>query len=646
MTILLTLFAAGVLTILLPCILPLVPIVLGVSLSGRNKWRPLVTATGMAASFVAFTLVLQLLLRQFVQLADLVRVATYYTLLLFGICFVTTRPHLHGNPERVPKPSRALALAGKARLRLHAYLQIALAALGALPFFWGQGWLALSVSPLLGAIAVALGGRVATRMQQAGARVQHGASAGLGSESLLSALVVGLTLGLVWVPCAGPALGFALTLVRDQPGFRAFLALTAYAVGAALPLLFIGYGGQRVVRGARGLIQYSGRIKQVSGAVLVLSALAFQFQWFAALQTWLGDHTSVATFGSVVEARLVGNAMAAPAGSPSSAMSRTEHETDRGAALPQLPKLARAPELAGLGPWYNSPPLTLASLKGKVVLVDFWTYSCINCVRTLPHIQELWSSYKDQPFVIVGVHAPEFTFEKKPENVADAIRKHHLEYPIAQDNDFATWKAFENQYWPAKYLIDAQGVIRYTHFGEGDYGETEQAVRSLLAELGRVAGGNASGTAASGAAMRREAQSGRLSPETYLGPRGWTSFANRTGMPDARAHRYVTPRTLPIGSFSLAGEWELVDGERQVLRSGSGEIRYRAVAGEVNLVLGVEKGEAPVTVDVRVDGKIAKSITVDRHDLYNLYAGPYGEHEVALEIRGKNLSAYAFTFGA
>ena len=179
-----------------------------------------------------------------------------------------------------------------------------------------------------------------------------------------------------------------------------------------------------------------------------------------------------------------------------------------------------------------------------------------------------------------------------------------------------------------------------------DYGETEQAVKSLLAELGRSAGRNARGTTASDASMRRATPSGRISPETYLGPRGWTSFANRTGMPDARAHRYVTPRTLPTDSFSLAGEWALVDGERQVLRSGSGEIRYRALAGEVNLVLGVEMGQAPVTVDVRVDGKVAKSITVDRHDLYNLYAGPYGEHEIALDIRGKNMSAYAFTFGA
>jgi cytochrome c biogenesis protein CcdA/thiol-disulfide isomerase/thioredoxin len=609
MTILLTLFAAGLLTILLPCILPLVPIVLGVSLSGRNRWRPLVTAAGMAASFVLFTFVLQILLRQFVQLADLVRVATYYTLVLFGICFVATGSRL----------------------------QVALAMLAALPFFWGRGWLALLLAPLLGAIAVALGGRVAARLQQAGASVQRGATQSLGSESLLSAFVVGLTLGLVWVPCAGPALGFALTLVRDQPGLRAFLALTAYAVGATLPLLLIGYGGQRAVRGARGLLRYSGRIKQVSGAVLVVSALAFQYQWFQGAQTWLSDHTRLATFGSVVEERLVGNAMAAPAG-PSSPVTSA---MNRGADLPQLPKLARAPELAGLGPWYNSPPLTPAALKGKVVLVDFWTYSCINCVRTLPHIQALWSKYKDQPFVIVGVHAPEFTFEKKPENVAEAIRTHKLSYPVAQDNDFTTWRAFDNHYWPAKYLIDAQGMIRYTHFGEGDYEATDQAVQSLLAELGHASGGAAGG----GAAMRRDTSSLRVSPETYLGPRGWTAFANRAGMPDARSHHYAPPRALPADSFALAGEWQLVDGERQVLRSGRGAIQYHALAGEVNLVLGVEKGEAPVIVDVRVDGKIAKSITVDRHDLYNLYAGPYGEHQVAIDVRGKALAAYAFTFG-
>ncbi len=607
MTTLLTLFAAGVLTILLPCILPLVPIVLGVSLSGRSKWRPLVTSAGMVVSFVVFTFALQILLRQLVHLADLIRIGTYYALLLCGLCFLTTRFRL----------------------------QIALAIVGAVPFFWGQGWLVLVSAALLGAAAVALGGRVAARIQQVGANVQEDAATGLGRESLLSALVVGLTLGLVWVPCAGPALGFALTLVRDEPGARAFLALTAYAAGAALPLLVIGYGGQSMARAARGFARYSGRIKQVSGALLVLSAAAFQFQWFLGLQTWLGDHTNLGNAGSAIEERLFGKAMAA-----SQADRKPPPASRPNTELPVLPKLAPAPELSGLGPWYNSAPLSLASLRGKVVLVDFWTYSCVNCVRTLPHLTKLWAQYKDLPFVIVGVHSPEFTFEKNPDNVAAAIKHHGLGYPIAQDNDFATWRAFDNRYWPASYLIDAQGVIRYTHFGDGEAEATDLAVRSLLAELGRATGG-----APASAGEPSEAQEARISPETYLSSRGWTAFANSAGAPDGRRHKYAAPTLLPSDRFALGGEWQLVDDERQVLRSGGGEIRYHALAGEVNLVLGIEKGAKPVVVDVAVDGKASKPITVDRHDLYNLYSGPYGEHEVALKIRGKDVAAYAFTFG-
>jgi len=475
---------------------------------------------------------------------------------------------------------------------------------------------------------------VAARIQQVGAQVQRGAATGLGRESLLSAFVVGLTLGLVWVPCAGPALGFALTLVRDEPGARAFLALTAYAVGAALPLLVIGYGGQSMVRAERGLRRYSGRIKQVSGALLVLSAAALQFQWFLGLQTWLGNHTRFGNAGSAIEERLFGKAMAASRPSQTS-------PSVASAELPRLPTLAPAPEFSGLGPWYNSAPRSLASLRGKVVLVDFWTYSCINCVRTLPHLTKLWAQYKDLPFVIIGVHSPEFTFEKNPQNVAAAIKQHGLGYPIAQDNDFATWRAFDNRYWPASYLIDAQGVIRYTHFGDGEAEATDLAIRGLLAELGRATAGAHATAVAPG-----EAQEGRISPETYLSSRGWTAFANSVGAPDERRHRYAAPATLPSDHFALAGDWQLVDDERQVLRSGGGEIRYHALAGEVNLVLGIENGAAPAVVDVAVDGKPSKPITVDRHDLYNLYTGPYGEHEVALKIRGRDVAAYAFTFGA
>jgi cytochrome c biogenesis protein CcdA/thiol-disulfide isomerase/thioredoxin len=605
MTILLTLFAAGVLTILLPCILPLVPIVLGVSLAGKRKVRPLVTVAGMVASFVVFTFLLQVVLRQLVHLADIMRIATYYALLLFGVCFLFSR----------------------------TYVQIALAALGAIPLFWGQGWLALVVSSVLGAIAVALGGRAATRIQQLGTDAQQGARKGLGTESLLSAFVVGLTLGLVWVPCAGPALGFALTLVRDEPGPRAFLALSAYALGAALPLLLIGYGGQSMVHSARWLNRYSGRIKQVSGALLVLSAAALQYNFFTSAQTWLADRTGFGNLGSRIEERLFSKAVAAPLSPPAASPSNESLPK-----LPELPKLGPAPELAGLGPWYNSAPLTLADLRGKVVLVDFWTYSCINCVRTLPHMRELWTKYHDQPFLIVGVHAPEFVFEKSPANVGDAIKRHQLGYPIAQDNDFGTWKAFNNHYWPAKYLIDAQGVIRYTHFGEGEDEATDAAIRSLLAELGHKTGGPTR-------AMRAESPDLRMSPETYLGSRGWTAFANRAGAPDAHQHRYTPPGVLATDSFALVGDWQLLGDERQVLRSDTGEIRYRALAGQVNLVLGIESGSGPVVAEVSVDGKPAKQITVDRHDLYNLFTGPYGQHEIALKVRGKNLAAYAFTFG-
>jgi thiol-disulfide isomerase/thioredoxin len=475
-----------------------------------------------------------------------------------------------------------------------------------------------------------LGGRAATRIQQLGAGAQQGARKGLGAESLLSAFVVGLTLGLVWVPCAGPALGFALTLVRDEPGPRALMALAAYAVGAAMPLLLIGYGGQSMVRSARCLNRYSGRIKQVSGALLVLSAAALQYSVFTSAQTWLADRTGFGNLGSRIEERLFSKAMAAPRSAQAASAANV--------TLPKLPKLGPAPELVGLGPWYNSAPLTLAELRGKVVLVDFWTYSCINCVRTLPHMRELWARYHDQPFVIVGVHAPEFVFEKSPANVADAIKRHQLGYPIAQDNDFGTWKAFNNHYWPAKYLVDAQGVIRYTHFGEGEDEATDAAIRSLLAELGHKTGGGVH-------AAHTEAPDLRMSPETYLGPRGWTAFANRAGAPDDRQHRYAAPSNLAADNFALVGDWQLLGDERQVLRSNTGEIRYRALAGQVNLVLGIEPGSAPVVAEVSVDGKPAKQLSVDRHDLYNLFTGRYGQHEIALKIRGKNLAAYAFTFG-
>jgi thiol-disulfide isomerase/thioredoxin len=336
----------------------------------------------------------------------------------------------------------------------------------------------------------------------------------------------------------------------------------------------------------------------------------------------------------------LGKRLLAPAHASGSSHHGGQASAQVSPALPELPRLGPAPEFAELAPWYNSPPLTLASLRGKVVLVDFWTYSCINCLRTLPQVTAAWMRYQNMPFVLIGIHTPEFVFEKSPQNVAAAIERHALTYPIAQDNQYATWNAFGNHYWPSKYLIDAEGLIRYMHFGEGDYDETDLAIRSLLAELGRRPSGPPVDVAAT-----TESPPLDRSPETYVGARGWPALANGRDQPDGGVHRYFMPAVLPLNHFALAGTWRLVEGERQVLAGVEGAIRFHALAGEVNLVLGLEPGTSPRVADVEVDGRTFKTITIDRHDLFNLWSGPHGEHEVALRIHGRGVAAYAFTFG-
>jgi cytochrome c biogenesis protein CcdA/thiol-disulfide isomerase/thioredoxin len=633
-TTIVTLFTAGLLTILLPCILPLVPIVLGVSIAGRNKWRPLLMTAGMVLSFVMVTFIVQVFLVRVLQgggavlVDNLIRTSTYYILLLFGICFLTS----------------------------NVGVQVLVAVLGAW-FYHDSGLITMLVAAVFGVTAVTTGGRIAAHIQQLGSDVQQSARSHLG-ESLLSTFVIGMTLGLVWVPCAGPALGYALALVRDEPGSRAFIALAAYALGAGVPLLLIGYGGQKMVTSARSIGRYSGIIKHVAGAIFVVSAIAFQFQLFTNLQTWLVNNTSFGTLGTRLEESFlpdlgtqdlptissssesssdlsssvtstVSSSVQAATSSRQTASSRPSLASSSTSPMPKqqttsatpepspLPKIIRAPEFAGLGPWHNSSPLTLAGLKGKVVLVDFWTYSCINCIRTLPYIQGYWDRFKSAPFVVLGVHSPEFVFEQDEKNVADAIKRHGLTYPIAQDNAFGTWRAFANRYWPAKYLIDADGYVRYTHFGEGGYEETADAIASLLREAGAAVPPKISAPSTTAGSGRQR------SPETYLGERSWPSFSNALGDPDENEHQYVVSTDPPLNKYALSGTWQLIDGEYEQLSSSEGEIHYTAQASEVNLVLGLATGASPVEAQVYVDGTLHKTFTVDRHDLFNLYTGAY-----------------------
>ncbi len=595
MTLFITLFLAGLLTILLPCILPLIPIVLGVSIAGRSKWRPPLMIVGMLVSFIGFTFLLLVVLDQFVELADYIRLATYYILLLFGIAFL-----MHHRPARF----------------LGAILGSA--------FFLSKGWIAVIGGAVSGIIAFELGGRIAARIQQFGANVQQKTRKEFGQDSPMTSFIIGLTLGFVWVPCAGPALGFVFALVRDEPGLRALLALASYGLGTAVPLLLIGYGGQAAAHSVRAMSRYTGIMKQVSGVLLILTAIALQFRLFEKAQIWLLDHTSFGDLGTRIEERLFKD--------------DTIPSTDQTMEKSSLPRITRAPEFTGLGPWHNSEPFSLASLKGKVVLIDFWTYSCINCIRTLPYIQGYAEKYQDAPFVLLGVHTPEFVFEKSEQNVAEAIERHGLTYPVAQDNDFGTWRAFANRYWPAKYLIDAEGYIRYTHFGEGDYEETDRAIQSLLAEIGV----DVSGELMEGEQSRRRDQT----PETYLGARSWPALGNARGAPSSTVVSYEAPESMRLHTYYLAGEWQLRDDEHQILRSDEGEIYMRFLGSEINLVLGLEEGAEPSTIDVEVDGEHEKTFTVDFHDLYTLYDGEYGEHDIILRIRGKGLEGYAFTFGS
>lgn len=594
-SLIITLFLAGVLTILLPCILPLIPIVLGVSIADRDRLRPLAIVSGMAVSFVCFTFVLQVFLNQFVELADYLRIATYYVLLLFGFGFFFEK--------RTPRFAGAI--------------------LGGL-FFYDKGWLAVLCAVALGCVATELGGTVAAKIQQLGTNIQDETRKKLGSHAFLSPFLMGLTLGLVWVPCAGPALGFALALVREQPGITALLLLGVYALGSAIPLLLIGHGGQAAVHSVRTLSKYSERIKKVSGALLILSAIGFQLNLFTDLQTWISNGTSYGSFANKLEESFFGG----PENAPNANADGT------------LPLLGKAPyAFVNEGTWHNSEPLKLEELRGKVVLIDFWTYSCINCIRTLPHIQGYWEAYKDAPFVLIGVHSPEFVFEKNDANVAAAIKKYGLTYPVLQDNDFGTWNAFRNRYWPAKYLIDAQGNIRYTHFGEGAYEETDAAIAKLLKEIDFE-------RPMPLPPFDEEKEAYKpVTPETYLHSRSWQSFGNRKGGPSAAEATYELPKTMELDSYYLGGQWQLVDDERQVLRGDKGSVGIRALAGEVNLVLGPEEEGTSVQADVYVDGKKTKTLTIDHHDLYELYKGEYGEHDVVLEIRGKGIAGYAYTFG-
>jgi thiol-disulfide isomerase/thioredoxin len=287
------------------------------------------------------------------------------------------------------------------------------------------------------------------------------------------------------------------------------------------------------------------------------------------------------------------------------------------------------PEFSGISAWLNSPPLTTGSLRGKVVLVQFWTYSCINCLRTLPYVTRWHEQYKDKGLVVVGVHTPEFAFEKEHANVETAIKRLGIHYPVAQDNQYRTWRAFGNQYWPAAYLIDRSGAIVATQFGEGGYQQMENAIARLVGE------------AMPTAQTIDPDLSAVATPEMYLGSEKNEGAIVETQEAARGERTYALPDNVSPNRFALAGLWNVTD-DRATSSADGDEILLRFNAPKVNLVAG---SLLPQTLSVIVDGKSQPPVTVDGSRLYSLYSGPSGEHVLRLKVLKAGLSAYSFTFG-
>jgi cytochrome c biogenesis protein CcdA/thiol-disulfide isomerase/thioredoxin len=430
-----------------------------------------------------------------------------------------------------------------------------------------------------------------------------------------SGFFFGATLGLVFVPCAGPVLAtVTVVAANNNVGLRAILLTLSYALGAAVPMLAIAYGG----RGAAArLRRHAQTVRVGSGALVAVVALGLVFH--------LDDHLATLTPGyttflqNKVEDNSAAKKQLAKVRGGGQALAAV-HATEGG-----LPDYGVAPPLHAGGAWINTQPLTLGQLRGKVVLIDFWTYSCINCLRTLPHLKAWYATYHPKGLVIIGVHTPEFAFEHVTSNVRAAVKRLGIRYPVVQDNDYKTWDNYANQYWPAEYLIDKQGHVRHTHFGEGEYGQTESLIRRLLGDNGTHARQVADAT-----------PSGLLTPESYLGYTRLTNYAGRNPVPD-RFAQYSFPSSLQANTLAYAGEWRV--GGQSITAGRGARLRLRFEASDVYIVLG---GHG--TVRSLVDGKPGRTLRVDAERLYAVRSGK--PTEALLELRfTPGVQAYSFTFG-
>jgi cytochrome c biogenesis protein CcdA/thiol-disulfide isomerase/thioredoxin len=593
-------FFGGIATILSPCILPILPVVLSGGIGGK-KSRPLGIVSGFIVSFTVFTLTLTLVVQATGISADLLRYVAVTLIVVFGLILVVPRLH----DWFVLKSSRIATLARKRSSASTGSLS---------PETWLSGY---------------LGGAI-----------------------------LGLGLGLVWTPCVGPIMASVISLALTQKFDGGAIVITlAYSIGTALPMLGIMLGGKALLGKVPVLVRNTGAIQKVFGVLVILTGISIAFGWDRSLQAAI--IRAVPAYGSGLTAiENVDPVKKSLAMRDAHTPSQNTVSTDTNAVAMEnlLGDYGPAPEIVTNGRWYNaegltegnsssskegSPKLTMSMLRGKVVLVDFWTYSCVNCVRTLPYLASWYKAYRKEGLVIIGVHTPEFEFEKNPNNVQKAILDLGVAWPVVLDNQYKQWQAYANEYWPAHYFIDAKGRIRYRHFGEGEYDKSAEVIKALLKEAGKT-------TATTDVSVPEQAIES-LTPETYLGYGRTQGFLSALQMARDKAAEYTVTRRPDNGEWGLAGRWTVTS--EYIIPEQEGKLQLGFNAKNVFLVIEPETREG--RIQILVDGKMSGDtpdlkngiLMPGESRLYQLVAlDASGPHLLSLEVHGK-LRLFAFTFG-
>lgn len=557
-------FIAGIVTVLSPCILPLLPIILA-STDDSGLQRPLGVITGFIGSFTFFTLFLSTLVSYSGIPANSLRLLSIVILFVFGLTQLV--PAVQSSIERLFNHLSRFAPQGQKQRG-----------------FWGG-------------------------------------------------VVLGSSLGLLWTPCVGPILASVISLsLTGTVTTQALFITLAYALGTAIPLFSIMLAGSRALQNVPWLVRNTINIQKIFGVLMILTAIGIYFKIDRQFQTYILEQFPSYGTGltQIEDNKQVQNEL-------EKINDQLLQQVVKGKPMSDVIEKTgpQAPEIKPGGEWFNTEPLSLQNLQGKVVLVDFWTYSCINCQRTFPYLRNWWGKYEDQGLVIIGVHSPEFEFEKDPKNVADALESFNIEYPVVQDNNFATWRAYGNRYWPAKYLVDKNGRIRYTHFGEGDYDETEAAIQELLAETGA----NVKDQQIDNPTYQINSRT----PELYLGYARISQLVSPQNIKRDAVTTFTKPDQLPANSFAYDGDW-LVAPEYAAASAGA-KLDLNFNAQQVFLVARPRE-QQPGNMEIYLDGKLINSIKVDKDQLYQLVnLDAPGQHRLRIEFPQGNIEIYAFTFG-